>query len=592
MNVNTITTSLLPLSSKVSEITPLIISSSDHSTKYECYSNDDNIQHDSSTTTTTTITQQQNGQPITIIPIPTSMDVLNHSRLLLYISHFFAQCSESVWQFALLLFLGAFVNYQSLLYVSTYGLISNCIVFIFGSHIGHIFIDQSKNRIISARILIWTENICVIIASILCYLLFNNNDNTSSLPTDYYSIIILIGIHIFGSIAQLLDRGFTISMERDWVVIMGEVASSNYYIQQRNDYNNEKDISSTSSSSSSSWLLETNVRMKQIDLSCKVLSPAIAGFLIEFFSDNNGNNNNLSFASIVVGVINVLSLIVEYICTTLIYNHIPELTKKPKIIVTTIDVKETNDSVFDNKNNSSNSNGNSNGNINNIKDENNNHSIITNTIIPKPLSIYMEQPISLAGISLSLLYLNSLTFGGVMTSYLLYRGMSIPTVGMCRGISAAIGLLGTFVYQISSNRMNIISTGMWSIIFQFIFISCSMISMFINDFIISMSLMVIGVCVSRIGLYVFDISITQLMQMNVPDGIRGIMGGIQESLNSFFQLSAFGLCLIYTNPKDFIITVAAGYIAVAIAVLLYGFGIYIQSSKFICSIISSNTNKR
>jgi solute carrier family 40 (iron-regulated transporter), member 1 len=178
-------------------------------------------------------------------------------------------------------------------------------------------------------------------------------------------------------------------------------------------------------------------------------------------------------------------------------------------------------------------------------------------------------------------YLNTLTFGGVMMSYLLYRGMNISTVGTWRGISSLIGLLGTFAYQISIKRMNIISTGMWSILYQLVCISCSMASMFIEDFTLSMTLMMIGVCTSRIGLYVFDISVTQLMQMNIPDGIRGMIGGIQESLNAFFQLSSFALCLIYSNPNDFIIPVAVGYSAVACAALFYSVGIYYHSSNFI-----------
>jgi Ferroportin1 (FPN1) len=86
-----------------------------------------------------------------------------------------------------------------------------------------------------------------------------------------------------------------------------------------------------------------------------------------------------------------------------------------------------------------------------------------------------------------------------MTSYLLYRGMNVRTVGICRGVSSAIGLLGTILYQMSAKRMTIISVGMWSIVFQFVCISCSMISMFIDDFMLSMSLMIIGVCASRLG---------------------------------------------------------------------------------------------
>lgn len=176
-------------------------------------------------------------------------------------------------------------------------------------------------------------------------------------------------------------------------------------------------------------------------------------------------------------------------------------------------------------------------------------------------------------------YFNALTFGGLMMNYLLYRGMGMGPVGIWRGISSSIGLAGTFVYQISTNRMSLSSTGMWSIVYQFICISFSAASMFIEDYTLSMALLIFGVCSSRIGLYVFEITVIQLMQEYIPAGIRGNIGGTQNSLNAFFQLSSYALCLIYSNPKDFVVVVIAGYIAVGIAAVLYTFGIYFRFGK-------------
>jgi solute carrier family 40 (iron-regulated transporter), member 1 len=183
-------------------------------------------------------------------------------------------------------------------------------------------------------------------------------------------------------------------------------------------------------------------------------------------------------------------------------------------------------------------------------------------------------------------YFNTLTFGGLMMNYLLYRGMGAGSVGIWRGISSAIGLIGTVVYQVASQRYTLMTTGMWSILFQFVCISFSMVSMFIQDYTLSMSLLILGVCTSRIGLYVFKITVTQLMQLYTPDGIRGSIGGTQNSLNAFFQLSQFALCLIYTNPKDFVVVVAAGYLAVAVAAVLYAFGIYFRPTNYWSTIIS------
>jgi iron-regulated transporter 1 len=141
--------------------------------------------------------------------------------------------------------------------------------------------------------------------------------------------------------------------------------------------------------------------------------------------------------------------------------------------------------------------------------------------------------------------------------------MRLETVGVWRGLSAAVGLAGTFVYHFSVRRITLVSTGMWSIVYQFTFLSLSFGSLFVEDYIVSISMLIGGVCGSRVGLWVFDISVTQMMQEFIPAGIRGVVGGTQQSLNAFFQLLSFGLGLFFPDPKEFHIYVSAGYGAVS-----------------------------
>ena len=72
---------------------------------------------------------------------------------------------------------------------------------------------------------------------------------------------------------------------------------------------------------------------------------------------------------------------------------------------------------------------------------------------------------------------------------------------------------------------------------------------------------------------------TQIMQDYIPDGIRGIVGGVQQSLNAFFGLVSFAIGVIVPDPDDFYIYVAAGYGSVGLAVLCYTFGIFIRRDK-------------
>lgn len=171
-------------------------------------------------------------------------------------------------------------------------------------------------------------------------------------------------------------------------------------------------------------------------------------------------------------------------------------------------------------------------------------------------------------------YLNILTFGALMTAYLVWIGLDYGTIGTLRGVSSVIGLLGTVVFHMSSQRLGLANTGMWSIAFQFGCLSLCFISLGVHNFDVALWLLVIGVCLSRVGLWVFDLTITQHMQEQIPEEIRGVIGGVQKSLNSFFDLTTFALGLIFSDPGEFQIIVAIGYGSVGMAMLLYYFGIF------------------
>ena len=150
-----------------------------------------------------------------------------------------------------------------------------------------------------------------------------------------------------------------------------------------------------------------------------------------------------------------------------------------------------------------------------------------------------------------------------MTGYLVWRGMRLETVGIWRGISAAIGLAGTFAYHLSVRRLTLVTTGMWSIVYEFACLSVAFGSLFVSNYDVSVVMLIAGAGTSRVGLWVFDITVTQLMQEFIPSGIRGVVGGTQQSLNSLFQLLSFALGIIFPDPREFHIYASSGYIAVS-----------------------------
>ena len=168
-----------------------------------------------------------------------------------------------------------------------------------------------------------------------------------------------------------------------------------------------------------------------------------------------------------------------------------------------------------------------------------------------------------------------------MTAYLIWRDMRLDSIGFWRGVSSAAGLAGTFVYRFMSKRMSVVDTGMWSLLFQFVCLSLSYASLFMDDFSagVSLAMLIAGVCASRVGLWVFDISVTQLMQLHIPEDVRGLVGGVQQSINAFFGMLSFALGLFIPNPKDFHYYVSVGYASVGLALLCYGSGVYARRQR-------------
>jgi hypothetical protein len=246
----------------------------------------------------------------------TSLEVqLGHARRLLYLSHLLNQFSENAWQFCLVIFLAAFSNYESLILVSTYGLCSGLFVCSLGAKIGR-FIDGT-DRLFVARLFIGLENFAVLTATALCYALLLDQGSKSTehevddgltsrmsgVPTDPKSVVLLIGIHFLGALARVLDSGFVVAIEKDWIVVMSESVTSPDLTRSQNLQRQKV------------WLTETNVLMKQIDLSSKIVAPAVAGFIVAFLDDGTDphHGSDLRGAALFVGCLNAMALVVEYI---------------------------------------------------------------------------------------------------------------------------------------------------------------------------------------------------------------------------------------------------------------------------------------
>ena len=333
-----------------------------------------------------------------------------------------------------------------------------------------------------------------------------------------------------GALAAILDRAFSIGIERDWVVVL--CLSPSEGIQ-----------------SFAARLRDTNVTMSLIYLVCKVSAPAIAGFVIPLLSKSSKNLNpsaqEMKVPCFVVGALNVVALVAEFVCTERIHALVPGLA-----------IKKRNCNVQQSTQHDPG--------LKIQKDK-------SNALALSSFRVYMSQSVAFFGLGLAVLNLNPLTFGnGIMATYLLSRGMVLEHVGALRGIACAIGLLGTAMYRfLSVKQITLEAIATCGISFQFVCVVISLMSVWcMSRRALSLILLTGGVCLSRIGLWIFSVATTQLQQERVPENARAIVGGFQESINAFFNFAAFGLGTFFPDPDNFDVFIVTSALSVGVGLVL------------------------
>ncbi|XP_055468865.1 solute carrier family 40 member 1-like [Psammomys obesus] len=93
----------------------------------------------------------------------------------------------------------------------------------------------------------------------------------------------------------------------------------------------------------------------------------------------------------------------------------------------------------------------------------------------------------------------------------------------------------------------------------------------------SIILLFSGVILARIGLWSFDLSVTQLLQENIPEAERGAVNGVQCSLNYLMDLIHFILVMLAPRPQQFGMLVFLSMLFVGTGHVLYFF--YSRRSK-------------
>ncbi|XP_047133099.1 solute carrier family 40 member 1 isoform X1 [Hydra vulgaris] len=466
-------------------------------------------------------------------------------------SFFFSSWGDRMWNFAVGLYLVK-ISPGSLQLTAIYGTVVTSSVILFAPAIGS-WIDRNNRLVVIRTLLLLQNGFIVCSALFVSLILFRITENKNILKL--FEVLIIL----FGAAANLASQGEQISITRDWVVVICL---------------NNKDS-----------MARLNAQMRRIDLTVTILAPVAVGSLMSLISDLSG----IAF----ICVWNILSVFSEYFQLRHIHQTVPELTKKQKNEYTALEETE-NDRQVASRSSA-------------FEKFKNFYAV---------LNIYKRQNVFLAGVAFAILSLTVLGFNSVTVGYVYSQSVKEIYVSILFGTGALFGILGTMIFSFLRNRIGLVKTGIIALGFK-----CSMLLLCVasiwapgspssfkvssknyitginntivnssitsnnslfyvqphNPSYVSILLLMIGIILSRTGLWMFDLTITQLQQENVEEEFRGVVGGVQFSLNSILDSTQYILTIFLYRPEDFGILVLISFCAVFLSFLIYVF--FLTKSK-------------
>ncbi|KAK0625181.1 putative iron-regulated transporter [Bombardia bombarda] len=449
---------------------------------------------------------------------PSPGDVSQELALRLYTSHFLSTWNSRLFEFASVLFLAAIFP-DTLLPMSLYALGRSGAAILFAQPIGS-WIDHG-DRLNVVRTSIVGQRVAVALSCGLFWLMELGRSDMGALATEslFALTVALTCVEKLCSVMNL------VAVERDWVVV----------ITEGND----------------SARRDLNARMRRIDLICKLLGPLAI--------------STIAIASTLIAIqvtlaMNLAAVFLEYCSIAQVYKMVPKLQR---------------DTHHHHQEDS--------------------HETITTPEPPTPsarlkqtasrilpttsLAFYFNHPAFLPSLSLSLLYLTVLSFSGQMITYLMSVGYSPLHVGIARTASTVCELSATWFAPRLMRRIGVVRGGIWSLCWQMAWLAVGLgwflsadlhdVGAGMNSSMIRATGLAVGVALSRVGLWGYDLCAQDIVQEEVETENRGTFSAIETSFQNLFETMSYATTIIFSRPDQFQWPVGVSIMAVYISGGLY-----------------------
>ncbi|XP_033842662.1 solute carrier family 40 member 1 [Periophthalmus magnuspinnatus] len=527
------------------------------------------------------------------------LDFFTSAKFLIYMGHALSTWGDRMWNFAVAVFLVELYG-NSLLLTAVYGLVVAGSVLLLGAIIGD-WVDRNPRLKVAQTSLI-VQNSCVIACGVLLMVVFQFKEQLSVMYNGWILTTCYILVITIANIANLASTAMSITIQRDWVVVVAGQDSSK--------------------------LADMNATVRIIDQLTNILAPMLVGQVMAFGSHFIG-------CGFISGW-NLVSMCVEYALLWKVYQKTPALaTKAGQKNPQQQELKDLSP-VRELENGQS--------------PEESSQPLMTESAANRPESprkrgccyqvteplrtlkagwiSYYNQNIFFAGMSLAFLYMTVLGFDCITTGYAYTQGLNGSVLSLLMGASAISGICGTVAFTWIRKKCGLIRTGFISGVAQLSCLMLCVVSVFspgspfdltVSPFedlythlvgekalpeadhsltglvsgvnatatttaasmttsaeelpplqsYLSVSLLFAGVIAARMGLWSFDLTVTQLIQENVMESERGVINGVQNSMNYLLDLLHFIMVILAPNPEAFGLLVIISVSFVAMGHMMY-----------------------
>ncbi|KAK7794630.1 hypothetical protein R5R35_004426 [Gryllus longicercus] len=493
---------------------------------------------------------------------------------LLFIAHIIASWGDRMWWFAGGIFMKdlAGFSYHSLLFVGIYTFMVSGTVLTFGAVLGR-WIDNTP-RLRAVQIILILQNSLLIFSCITVVVMFKEWDFIVKTWNGILLRTLQAFVIVTASFSQLASTGTQIIIQKDWIIVICD---------------GDMDLLAT-----------FNSILRTIDLTAQVLAPLTVSLVI--------SHGSSLYTAGMIGIWNLLSMIVEYYIFYKIYTKIPKLREQKRKMqhIDSCSEKYAEHDVCP-------------------TDEKRKICCDCFYAFFYDWKFYFSHTVRFAGFGLALLYMTVLGFDSITTAFGDTQ-ISTDVVAACQGAAAVMGVLGSISFpqirkSIQQESIALIGLSLEVISLVLCVVSvwapgspfdANSLSTFSDPFEdtgeaildpeaetkvvgdpTAMICLFAGIIVSRYGLWLTDITITQVMQERIEENKRGAVNGVQDSLNMAMDMIKSVLVVVFPRPEQFGLLIILSFCSVCSGLISYGiFHCQIQRLLKVSKVEESTTSQQ